>query len=298
MLGLIRTPSDLYEHAVAPLWLDLSISRGDDWNRACDVLIARLNEHRELLRQRLRRPIILALPAAYAQRLRELAPDLWSIRDFSLNLDDLELTGQQNGDAMSMAVSSSPSKPTVFDEAQWREWERLKKHGAKSRDVLRAGWLAADAALNARLLQRAEHVANDVLTLARELELAEGTDDKAATVRDLSISLDNVGDIAVAQGRLEDARGTYEESLELRRQQRDRLGETPETVRDLSISLDRVGDIARAQGRMEDAVTSFQEALIFWRRLNLAFPETQEYRDAIGDLEQRLAALQEAQEET
>jgi hypothetical protein len=49
IMSLIRTPSELYEHARAPLWLDLSARPHDTaWQQARDNLLARLNEHREL----------------------------------------------------------------------------------------------------------------------------------------------------------------------------------------------------------------------------------------------------------
>ncbi len=302
VLALIRTPPELYEHAAAPLWLDLSMARDENWDRDCSTLLARLNEHRELLRQRLCRPVILALPADYAQRFRELAPDLWSIRDFSLNLDEVELAKLpvESDDANGAAVLSSAMydkelrtraapTPTFFDEAQWREWERLKQSNAKSREVLWAGWRAMDAALEAKQLQRAEQVADDVLKLARELGANAG--DTPETIRDLAISLERIGDIARAQARLDAADRAYQESLDLRRRQRERLGDTPETIRDLAIALMNVGNTAEARRQRHEATAWLQEALLLWRRLNLAFPDSEEYQEAIADLEQRLTAL-------
>ncbi len=56
-------------------------------------------------------------------------------------------------------------------------------------------------------------------------------------LRDLSISLDKVGDVAQALGNLTEAQQAYSESLLIMRQQRDRLGDSPEVLRDLSVSL-------------------------------------------------------------
>lgn len=91
--------------------------------------------------------------------------------------------------------------------------------------------------------------------------------------------------------QLADAADAYRESLQLRRQLKQRLGETPEVVCDLSISLDRVEDVARAQDRLDDAAALWDEALMWSRRLNLAFPDVQAHRDMIETLQMRLAAI-------
>jgi hypothetical protein len=161
VMSLIRTPSALHEHAAAPLWLDLATGRDHVWERARDNLVVRLNEHRDLLRQRLRRPVILLLPSDYRPRLRELAPDLWSIRDFSLDLDDLEIVRHDTGITVPVhpisgmpddwdTASASIQPTTPFEEAQWLERERLHQSGATSREMLWVGWQATDAALSTR----------------------------------------------------------------------------------------------------------------------------------------------------
>ncbi|MCK5878024.1 MAG: NACHT domain-containing protein, partial [Candidatus Marithrix sp.] len=68
----------------APIWIEL-----DQNITNISPLFSRLNERRELLRNNLQRPLIFVLPSGYRQQLRELSPDLWAIRDYSFNLDDL-----------------------------------------------------------------------------------------------------------------------------------------------------------------------------------------------------------------
>ncbi|HEY5870828.1 MAG TPA: tetratricopeptide repeat protein, partial [Candidatus Tectomicrobia bacterium] len=285
IMALIRAPSELYVDAAAPLWLDLAAGKDTAWEQARDNLVARLNEHRDLLRQRWRCPVLLLLPAGYRQHLRELAPDLWSIRDFSLDLDELEImryegdtpfaghliTGMYNARD---TASSLPQVPTSFDAAQWLEWERLQQSGATSREMLLAGWRAVDAALSARQLQRAVQVAADVLKISREMRVQEG--DTPETVRDLSIALDNVGRVAVALGQWAEAETTCRESLALRRQQRERLGDTPETVRDLSIALNNVGRVVRALGQWAEAETAYRESLALRRQQRERLGDTPE----------------------
>jgi tetratricopeptide (TPR) repeat protein len=302
IMSLIRTPSELYEHARVPLWLDPSISPHDTaWQKARDNPLARLNEHRELLRQRLHRPVIIVLPAGYRPRLREGAPDLWSIRDFSLELDEHTLVRQEEEISgvlqpaerrQEVSSPSSSQATTFFDEAQLQEWERLKQRGAKSRERLLAGWRATDAALSARQLQRAAQLAAEALSLSRELAAIGENNNVPETLRDVSVSLNNVGNVARALGRWEDADAAYRESLALRRQLRERLGDLPETLRDVSVSLDNVGDVAHALGRWGEAEQLYRESLILWRRLDLAFPDTAEYQNAIEALTQKLAAVE------
>ena len=299
VMALIRTPSPLHDAAVAPLWLDVTTNGDAAWERARANLVARLNEHRELLRHRLPRPVILLLPAGYRQRLRTFAPDLWSIRDFSLELDEQEMLRHEatpigeRDPAMGIpreidTVSRSSQVPTFFEEAQWLEWERLQQRGVRNREMLLAGWRAIEAALSARQLQRAVQIAAEVLNIARELGLQRETPE---TVRDLSITLNRVGATAQALGQWAEAEAAYRESLGLMRQQRERLGETPETVRDLSIALNRVGATAQALGQWEDARQLYQEALLLGRRLALAFPSHVEYQQTVKRLEDKLTEL-------
>jgi hypothetical protein len=119
------------------------------------------------------------LPSGYRQNLRELAPDLWSIRSVSLDLDELTLLRRDEGASAAgpgldrhEPMTQPPSPPTFFEEAQWREWERLQRSGTHSRDMLLVGWRATDAALDARQLQKAAQIAMEVLNLARWLACA------------------------------------------------------------------------------------------------------------------------------
>jgi tetratricopeptide (TPR) repeat protein len=119
-------------------------------------------------------------------------------------------------------------------------------------------------------------VYGESLALARQLvERLGGTPE---SLRDLSVSLDNLGGVAQAQGDWTQAASVYGESLALRRQLVERLGGTPESLDDLAVSLLNVarlpdGDpLARA------------EAIELYRQLASRFPSTARYA-------QRLQAL-------
>ncbi|MGH8898999.1 MAG: hypothetical protein ACRDZ4_18735, partial [Egibacteraceae bacterium] len=78
---------------------------------------------------------------------------------------------------------------------------------------------------------------------ARERELAlwrlmvERFGETPESLRDLSVSLDNVATVNRLRGQLDAALDAYTESLALARRIRDHYGETPESLRDLSVSL-------------------------------------------------------------
>ena len=88
-------------------------------------------------------------------------------------------------------------------------------------------------------------------------------------------------------GNLEAARTAYRESLELRRQLRATLGDTPQALRDLSISLDNVGQVEGDLGNLEAARTAYRESLELRRHLRAALGDTpQALRDLSVSLEQ------------
>lgn len=84
ILSMIRTPSPLYDHMSSPLWIELHDAMDESSLRECSNLLERLNEHRELLRKNLNRPLVLILPGALRGEVKIKAPDLWSIRDYSI----------------------------------------------------------------------------------------------------------------------------------------------------------------------------------------------------------------------
>ncbi len=74
------------------------------------------------------------------------------------------------------------------------------------------------------------------------------TTGNAGWARDVSVSLDKVGDVRVAQGDLPGALEAYEESLRIRRALAARDTGNAGWARDVSVSLSKVGDVRVAQG--------------------------------------------------
>ncbi|TFF21725.1 tetratricopeptide repeat protein [Jiella endophytica] len=76
--------------------------------------------------------------------------------------------------------------------------------------------------------------------------------------RDLSVSHNRIGDVMVAQGRLEDAAQSFQAGLEIA----ERLARSDPSnaglQRDLSVSHSRIGNVRVAQDRLEDAIQSYE----------------------------------------
>ncbi len=270
-------------YADAPHWLDLSLYSGDEWQAARLNFLARLNEQREKLRRTLSRPLILILPASEREQVKALVPDLWAIRDLSLD-SSAELLAttattvpEQEPPADLAAMAEFPF--TEYEQSQLAEWERASAKGGMERGVLLAGDAALAACLRRGRYAKAGQIAEASLSIARALRAAVGETPEA--LRDLSISLDNVGRVAQALGRWQAAAQVYEESLQIRRDVRAAVGETPEALRDLSISLNNVGRVAEALGRWEAAAQAYEEGLQISRDVRAAVGETPE---ALRDL--------------
>lgn len=212
----------LYQQVLqAPVWLDLTrlppgTTEGDaaTWQEARLGFLARLNEQREPLRRTLTKPLILVLPLAEKARVKALAPDLWAIRHFSID------TGPWLAPAAAEAPALPPSRPepfplTLTEASLVREWWRLRDKDSKERGALLAGARAFDALISRGQLAEAGETAAWMVETAHA-RLVERPDDPEA-LRDLSISLNNVGGTDQALGDLERARAAFAESLEIAR---------------------------------------------------------------------------------
>ena len=85
----------------------------------------------------------------------------------------------------------------------------------------------------------------------------------------------------------------FEESLSLRRQLREALGEGPQVLRDLSVSLDNVGRVARDLGDLSAARVAFEESLSLRRQLAESFPDIPRL---LRDLERTTALVRKLDE--
>ena len=107
-------------------------------------------------------------------------------------------------------------------------------------------------------------------------ELLRRHPDTPESLRDLSISLNNVAGIQQRRGQLDEALDAYTESLTLSRRIRTTYGDTPESLRDLSVSLDKVAGIQQRRGQLDEALDAYTESLTLRRRIRTTYGDTPE----------------------
>ena len=95
----------------------------------------------------------------------------------------------------------------------------------------------------------------------------------AATERDRSVCLNELGIIEVASGNLAAARVHFEEDLEIARVLSSASPENAAAKRDVSVSLSKLGDVEVASGNLAAARVHFEEDLEIARVLSSASPE-------------------------
>ena len=287
----------------APYWLDLSAETGEAWRQARLNFLLRLNERREILRHALVRSLILVLPSAELPKIREMVPDLWSIRHFSLTTGPWIVPAGEPVDT----IAAPPLKTSVpvsdryseYEQAIIDEWERVKEKPSTDRGILLAGFRAYQVYSAHKRYKVAKEIADRLLRLSQGR--IEEFGKTPQSLRDLSVSLDNVSDTARALGEQDEARRGYEESLAISRKIIEEFGETPESLRDLSVSLNNVSDTARALGELDEARRGYEESLAISRKIIEEFGETPESLrdlsvslDRLGDTARALGELDEA----
>ncbi len=110
-------------------------------------------------------------------------------------------------------------------------------------------------------------------------------------LRDLSISLNKVGDAERDGGRLDAALVAYRESLDIFQRLQQALGDTPQVLRDLSVSLERVGEVEHDSGRLDEALAAYRESLEIRQRLRQTLGDTPQVITGLAFNLRRLLAL-------
>jgi tetratricopeptide (TPR) repeat protein len=200
----------------------------------------------------------------------------------ALILHALAKSEEANGD---LAAASDHLEHATSLTSGWTNRQRL----FLLEDMMRLAQVRKD-------WHEASRASEEALALTRQLRQLLG--DTPETLRDLSVSLERVGDVQRARGELQAASASFEESLALARQLRQLLGDTPESLRDISVSLNFVGDVQRARGELQAASASYEESLALARQLLSDTPES--LRDIyfslirVGDVQRARGELQAA----
>ena len=106
--------------------------------------------------------------------------------------------------------------------------------------------------------------AKPVLEAARSRQIQQPRD--PSLQRELGMALDDWGDANLDAGRASEALAAYRESLQLRRELRQSLGDSPQVLDDLAVSLERIaqlgGDDPQAQHAAVDEAITLRERLV------------------------------------
>ncbi|MCX7098923.1 MAG: tetratricopeptide repeat protein [Methylococcales bacterium] len=265
-------------HALVPRWLELHQHRTPEWQRAIDNFFARFNERRDLIRRDYPCPFIILLPLAYKSRLREIAPDLWSVRTFT---DELHPAPPSPPTPLPLpTLVAEPIVATLdvdalaLKEPAIREWQRVKGLAMADREWFLVLVNAFAAAFEAGFYPLALGLALQLVGLADKL-LREDSDD-VINIENAGFALRRLGDIQQATGHYDEAYQAFKQSEQLGRAWLSCEPENAYALRALSVSLENVADIDRILGRYDAAVMGYQDSLQLFRELQTCLGATPE----------------------
>ncbi|HEY0142733.1 MAG TPA: hypothetical protein VGF48_17670 [Thermoanaerobaculia bacterium] len=276
--------SDLHD-STACMWID-AMHEGGEWVAAREALFVRLNEHRDALLRHLPGGVLFALPRETKARVREIAPDLWSIRSIVLHLYPVasaEAVAFPLGAAMALEGQPAEGTPEqarlALLEARRllarEDFERASELFVRAaRELLGSGQIgAARDAVETALRLASVHLPQlppETLALFGEIELADG--DSAAAIDHLRRAIDAAGDAArpywlvvlarayEVQGELVDAATTFLQASS--------LFQNGGALTSSAQVLLEVGDLEwalygpeRARGRYEEVVAVLRQAI-------------------------------------
>lgn len=274
--------SEIIPDTKVPLWLEI-YQRSQPWDIARNTLFARLNEYRDQFRRQSPYPVIILVPLSYKRHLREIAPDLWSVRSYT---DEF-----LSSSSLHAALSSAPQAQMIPEQSydfqkntiDITEWQRIQQREASVYEQLQIGWRAFDAAFNQGNRPLAEEIIDHNLSLVqKQLKQSPAS---PHFLRYLTVFLNKKGALKNVQGRREAAYDLYQESLKIRRRLLETLGETPETLHDLAVALYQFGHFEKTQEQHQQANHYFHECLKIVQRLSLALPDNPDYIALIKELE-------------
>ena len=261
------------------------------WVGAWDWLTLRLNERRDALRRRLAGPLIFAVHPEWKPRLRDAAPDLWSVRSLVLDLPGNE--GRPAIDRFDASEEASKATDDLLEhvtsveeaEAALRRLEEVPSPEANSLARLHM-YMASALLADDRAGDATEHADRAVANAPENTRLRAQALTVAARAK-----LQAANDVAAALQHLQHAIDVWRSIL-------NRDGETPQTLRDLSHPLDEMGQIRETAGETDAARAVYEEALTIDRRLTEMVGETPQTLRTLSVSLCRLGGIHEHMDET
>jgi len=123
----------------------------------------------------------------------------------------------------------------------------------------------------------------------------------AARLRQESVTLNDLGDVLAAQGKLQEALEVYEQGLAIKKSLTDQDKSDQGRLRDFAQSFENVGDVLVAQGKLQEALETYEQQLTIAQRLSEQSPSNnglkQNLADSyinVGDVLRKQGKLQDA----
>ena len=278
------------------------------WAEAWRTAVARLNQHRNPLRQQLDVPLLFVGAPWIQTVLREMAPDLWSVRTLVVRVaPPSENRGKNESPASQQSFTTDLAEGKAIDPFfALKEAERFRgetgKEMALARLLGRAGfgfkaryqWDEAEQALT-EAIELYRRFAGETTEFADLLnKLADVLQWKTDYERAVDILLEalrifqqsgnvlgeanciqSLGEIALRRSQHDEARARYEEALPLYRQVGSVLGEAN--------CIYSLGDIALRRSQHDEARARYEEALPLYRQVGDVIGEANCIR-SLGDI--------------
>ncbi len=274
------------------------------WSR----LLLRLNEKRDALAAVHPAALLLACPADSLPLIRDIAPDLWSVRSLTATLDTAATataTAPTAASPVHSQLTPVPGEPIQPSP----EVKALLKRAASALRSTRTD-LAVAASLGA--LDAASNPDDELLAHAWLAQVLVGQDEPVEAARHAQIAL--VGrrplELDTTAALLEILSGSLDSEIaldaaaalvDLHRELVRRSPDSPPTLRDLSASLDNVADIQQERGQLDDALAAYTESLDLSRRIHTTYGDTPQslrdlsiYLNNIGRIQQQRGQLDDA----
>jgi tetratricopeptide (TPR) repeat protein len=100
----------------------------------------------------------------------------------------------------------------------------------------------------------------------------------AERARDVSVSVNRIGDVLVARNDLEGALKHYREGLDISRALYEQDKSHAERARDVAVSLSKTATVAQQQGEKAEACANYREGLDIVERLAAAAPDVHQLK--------------------
>jgi tetratricopeptide (TPR) repeat protein len=261
----------------AAVWVATAVPAGtpqyEDWRVAWRQTAARLNENRNPLRRHLNLTLLMVGAPWLQEVLREVAPDLWSVRTLVVEIASRLLTPAvvvAGGGDITFEVAGIKGTGAVenLDPAlALGQANRLRGKPEQKPALAMLLVRAAEAFTGTRQFGEAIGAWREAVGIYREMS----TEEPDRYLSHLAMSLNNLGNRLSDLGRDEEALATAKEAAGLyRRIARER----PDAfLSGLAASLSNLGKFFSALGQFEEALTAAEEAASLYRQLARQRPD-------------------------